>query len=103
MDRPPIRNIKMSNSYGGYTIESRVKSLQLLALGHVWRRDMHSPVRNLAMDRFFKPRTLAGARRRGVPRAVWYPFVLRLAVVYFEGIPLFNEYVSNTGLRDSTS
>eukprot|EP00969_Alexandrium_andersonii_P213739 9438471-Alexandrium_andersonii.AAC.1 len=56
MQRPPINNEKIGRSYGGFTIESRIKSMQLLALGHVWRRDMHSPVLNLAMDRFFKPR-----------------------------------------------
>eukprot|EP00969_Alexandrium_andersonii_P307912 13610368-Alexandrium_andersonii.AAC.1 len=55
------------------------------------------------MDRFFKPRTLGGVRRRGVPRASWYPTVLKLAVYYFEGTPSYNDTAERTGLSDSIS
>eukprot|EP00969_Alexandrium_andersonii_P182868 8080814-Alexandrium_andersonii.AAC.1 len=56
MERAPISNLKVSNSYGGPAIASRIQHLQLLVLGHVLRRDIHSPVQNFVMDRLFAPR-----------------------------------------------
>eukprot|EP00969_Alexandrium_andersonii_P356013 15445665-Alexandrium_andersonii.AAC.1 len=68
MGEVPINNRKVLAAAGMPTLESMLREQQILALGHLFRSPEGSPQSMVLCDRFLRPRTLGGPRRRGLPR-----------------------------------
>eukprot|EP00969_Alexandrium_andersonii_P192336 8495496-Alexandrium_andersonii.AAC.1 len=68
MGEEPINNRRVLAAAGIPTFESMHREQQILALGHLFRAPEGSPQRVVLCDRFLRPRTLGGPRRRGLPR-----------------------------------
>eukprot|EP00969_Alexandrium_andersonii_P156131 6902613-Alexandrium_andersonii.AAC.1 len=60
MGREPVNNAKILERAGVPPVSARLRSLRVAVLGHVLRRQQNSPVKNMAFDRFLKPRQASG-------------------------------------------
>eukprot|EP00969_Alexandrium_andersonii_P103539 4568452-Alexandrium_andersonii.AAC.1 len=64
----PISHERLLNAVQIPSLKDRIAYLQLTTLGHVLRRPLDSPVRNLTCTPWLTCRELGGVRRRGLPR-----------------------------------
>eukprot|EP00969_Alexandrium_andersonii_P123577 5461287-Alexandrium_andersonii.AAC.1 len=85
----PIRNVEVIDRAGLPRVSDVVRTLQLTYLGHLLRRPLNDPIRNIVFDRFLAVRRLGGPRRPGTPRELWADRVLPLALLTFSPMEEF--------------